>query len=298
MGRRILLFFVINIAIITTISILLSVLGVEHYITPYGLNLGALLIFCLAFGMGGAFISLWMSKWAAKTFMGVKIIKPGAPGEAGRLVQRVHDIARLAQLPKMPEVGIYSSPELNAFATGPSKSNSLVAVSEGLLRNMNENEVEGVLAHEVSHIANGDMVTMTLIQGVVNAFVMFLARIIAFAITSATSRDGERGIGSSPLAHMFIVIALQMLLMPIGMLVVAYVSRKREFRADAGSAKLVGKEKMIVALQRLQKNMGYVDESHASFTSLKISGRPSKFAALFSTHPPLKDRIAALEIAM
>ena len=297
MGRRIAFFFIVNLAIIITISILLSVLGVESYITSTGLNLKALLILCLAFGMGGAFISLWMSKWIAKKMMGVQIIKPGSPGEAGRLVQRIHNIAKAARLPKMPEVGIYPSPEVNAFATGPSKKNSLVAVSEGLLRNMNDDEVEGVLAHEVSHIANGDMVTMTLIQGVVNAFVMFLARVIAFAITSATRRGGEGGIGSSPLAHMFIVIALQIILMPIGMIVVAYVSRKREFRADAGSARLVGRDKMIAALERLRKNMGHMEmeKSHASITSLKISGRPSKFMALLSTHPPLEDRIAALK---
>lgn len=295
MGRRIFLFLIVNFAIIITISILLSVLGVEYYITPRGLDLKDLLIFCLVFGMGGAFISLWMSKWIAKKMMKVQVIKPGSPGEAGRLVQRVHNIAKAARLPKMPEVGIYPSPEVNAFATGPSKKNSLVAVSEGLLQNMNDDEVEGVLAHEISHIANGDMVTMTLIQGVVNAFVMFLARVIAFAIASATSRDKNSGIGSSPIAHIFLVIALELILMPLGMVVVAYVSRKREFRADAGSARLVGRNKMIAALERLRKNMGHMEKGHASITSLKISGRPSKFMAILSTHPPLEDRIAALK---
>ena len=296
MGKRVLVFLTVNFAVIITISIILSMLGVNHYITDQGIDFGSLLIFCSLFGMGGAFVSLYMSKWAAKRMMGVQIIDPNAPGEMGELVHQIHNLAKAARLPKMPDVGIYESPELNAFATGRSRSNSLVAVSTGLLRSMNRDQVEGVLAHEVSHIANGDMVTMTLVQGVVNAFVMFIARIIAFGISQAGS-DDEEGMGSSPFMHMMIVIALEMALMPLGMIVVAYFSRGREFRADAGSATLVGSNKMISALEALGRNANSLSAGQDAFASLKIAGRPSRMTKLLSMHPPLEDRIQALKFA-
>ena len=193
MGKRVFLFLLTNIAVVVTLSIVLSVLGVGRYVGPGGLDMQALAVFCLVWGMGGAFISLQISRWMAKRATGVRLID-GKTGQAD--LDWLHTtIARLAQqasLP-MPEVGVYDSPEVNAFATGPSKSRSLVAVSSGLLRAMRQEEVEGVLAHEMSHIANGDMVTMTLLQGVINAFVMFLARLIAYGMRSNDSRDSRGG---------------------------------------------------------------------------------------------------------
>src|SRR3989344_3377431 len=174
-AKRVFVFFIVNMAIMVTLSLVLSLLGVGNYYRPGGLDYQTLLIFCSVFGMGGAFVSLLLSKFMAKHMMGVQVLDPRSPGDLGALVQRVHNLARGAGLSKMPEVGIYNSPEPNAFATGPSRNNSLVAVSTGLLDRMKSDEVEGVLAHEIAHIANGDMVTMTLVQGVVNTFVMFLA---------------------------------------------------------------------------------------------------------------------------
>jgi heat shock protein HtpX len=189
----------------------------------------------------------------------------------------------------MPEVGIYDSPEVNAFATGPSKSRSLVAVSSGLLRSMRQDEVEGVLAHEVSHIGNGDMVTMTLLQGVMNAFVMFFARVIAYALTrSGDSRNNNSG------SYWLIVLLLQVVLGILGALVVNWFSRYREFRADHGGATLAGRERMIGALRRLAANQELVDTQHQALATMKINGARG-WAALFATHPPLQERIAALE---
>ena len=189
----------------------------------------------------------------------------------------------------MPEVGVYNSPEVNAFATGPSKSRSLVAVSSGLLRSMRRDEVEGVLAHEVAHIANGDMVTMTLLQGIVNAFVMFLARIIAYALTSRGSRDDQ---GAAP--SFLLVMMLELVLGALGMIVVAWFSRQREFRADHGGASLAGKSSMLNALRRLGAGRELIDPRHEALATMKISG---KWTGLFSTHPPLEQRIAVLERA-
>jgi heat shock protein HtpX len=208
--------------------------------------------------------------------------------ELNWLYNTVARLTQQANLP-MPEVGVYDSGEVNAFATGPSKSRSLVAVSSGLLRSMRREEVEGVLAHEVAHIANGDMVTMTLLQGIVNAFVMFLARIIAYALTSRGSRD-DRGAAPSYM----LVWVLELVLGVIGMIVVAWFSRQREFRADHGGATLAGKADMLAALRRLGANRGLIDPSHESLATMKISG---KWTGLFSTHPPLEQRIAVLERA-
>jgi heat shock protein HtpX len=208
--------------------------------------------------------------------------------QADWLYATVGRLTRQANLP-MPEVGIYDSPEVNAFATGPSKSRSLVAVSSGLLRSMRQDEVEGVLAHEVAHIANGDMVTMTLLQGVMNAFVMFFARVIAYALTrSSDSRSNNGG------SYFLIVIVLQIVLGILGSLVVNWFSRHREFRADHGGATLAGRERMIAALRRLAANHELVDTQQQALATMKINGARS-WAALFSTHPPLADRIAALE---
>ncbi|MFA6004528.1 MAG: protease HtpX [Elusimicrobiota bacterium] len=289
--KRIFLFMAVNVLILVTLSITLNLLGVRPYLTHQGIDYQALMMFCLVWGMGGAFISLGLSRIMAKWMMGVQVIDPnGARGEQAALVALVHRLAQSARLPAMPEVGVYDSPEVNAFATGPTKSRALVAVSSGLLRTMDDDEVEGVLAHEISHVANGDMVTMTLVQGIINAFVMFLARVIAFAL-SRSSRDGER----SSVPNYLVIMLLEIVLSILGMIVVAYFSRHREFRADAGSASLAGREKMIAALEKLQRLHAPIDDRQKSLATLKISGRSGGFFALMSTHPPLEARIAALK---
>ena len=288
MGKRILLFLVTNLAIMVTLSIVLSVLGVTGYIrTDGGVDHTALLVFAFVWGMGGAFISLLMSRVIAKMSMGVKLVngQTGNP-ELDWLYQTVSRLARQANLP-MPEVGYYESPEVNAFATGPSKRKSLVAVSSGLLRNMRQDEAEGVLAHELAHISNGDMVTMTLIQGVVNAFVLYLSRVIASVVRNMV--DERYAI----LVSFAVTIVLDILLGILGMMIVAWFSRAREFRADAGAASLAGREKMVAALRRLQTTKQLVDNTEPELATLKISGKRAMM--LFATHPPLEERIAALE---
>jgi len=283
MGKRIFLFLVTNLAIVLTLTVVVSLLGIGG-----GPDIGSLALFCLVWGMGGAFLSLQMSRWIAKNATGVRLIDGRtADSRLNWLYQTVERLTRQAGLP-MPEVGVYESPEVNAFATGPSKNRSLVAVSSGLLRSMQPEEIEGVLAHEVTHIANGDMVTMTLLQGVMNAFVMFLARIIAAAITR--SDDDRRGGG----AYFLIVMVLQTVLGLFAFIVVAWFSRYREFRADAGGAHLAGRERMIGALRRLAANHELVDTRHQALATMKINDVPG-WAKLFSTHPPLEERIAALQ---
>jgi heat shock protein HtpX len=284
MGKRIFLFLLTNLAIVLTLTVVVSVLGVAG-----GPDLGSLAVFCLIWGMGGAFLSLQLSRWIAKRATGVHLID-GRSGDAQLdwLYQTVERLTRQANLP-MPEVGVYESGEVNAFATGPSKSRSLVAVSAGLMRAMRPEEIEGVLAHEISHIANGDMVTMTLLQGVMNAFVMFFARVIASVVTR--SDDNRRGGGGM---YFLVVIVLQIVLGILASLITAWFSRYREYRADAGGAHLAGRERMLGALRRLAANRELVDTSHQSLATMKINDLPG-WAALFSTHPPLEDRIAALQ---
>jgi len=287
--KRILLFVLTNLLIMVTLMIVLSVLGVTGYVTADGLNYGALMVFSLVWGFGGAMISLAISRWAAKTAMGVQLVD-GRTGQAELdwLYQTVEQLTRKAGLP-MPEVGIYNSPEVNAFATGPSKSRSLVAVSSGLLQGMRREEVEGVLAHEVSHIQNGDMVTMTLIQGVVNAFSIFFSRVIANIIRQVVD---ER---ISTLVYFVATIVFDIIFTLLGFIVVAWFSRAREFRADAGAATLSSRNNMIAALQRLMANKELVDNSQPQLATMKINGVRSGLFALMSTHPPLEARIAALQ---
>jgi heat shock protein HtpX len=289
MFKRIGLFLITNILIIATISIITNLLGVRHWIEAEGINYTSLLIFCGLWGFMGAFISLAMSKVMAKWMMGVRVIDPNkASGIERDLFTRVQRLAAAAKIP-MPEVGIYESPEINAFATGPTKSSSLVAVSTGLLNYMDSQEVDGVLAHEISHVANGDMVTLTLIQGTVNAFSMFLSRVIAFAVGRMVREDLEF------VVRIVTTIVLDILFTILGSMVVAFFSRAREFRADAGGAKLAGRESMVAALEKLRKYANQpVDERGAAIASLKISGKKSGFMQLFSTHPPLEVRIDAL----
>lgn len=294
MFKRIFLFIATNLLVITTISIVLSVLGLHSYLTAHGIDYTKLAIFCAIWGTGGAFISLLMSKFIAKMSMGVVIIDPNnATREERFLLEIIHNLARAAGLNIMPEVGIYHSPELNAFATGPTKNNSLVAVSSGLLANMNRDEIEGVLGHEITHIANGDMVTMTLIQGVVNAFALFLSRIIAYTISIAMRGDERNGEISYGLFSI-LTIVFDILFTVFGTILVAAFSRWREYRADIGGAKLAGRNKMIAALQRLQNTSDIEDERAPSLAALKISHH-SSWLELFSTHPPLEERIARLQ---
>jgi heat shock protein HtpX len=291
MVKRIVLFLAVNVLVMLTISIALQLLGVKPYLTAYGIDYQSLMIFCLVWGMGGAFISLSLSRVMAKWMMGVRVIDPHTSDRAdSELVQTVHRLALSAGLPAMPEVGVYESPEVNAFATGPTKSRALVAVSTGLLHRMDKDQMEGVLGHEVAHIANGDMVTMTLIQGIVNAFVMFLARVIAFAVSQQAKEESRRMI------NFMVTIALEIAFSLLGSIVVAYFSRMREFRADKGGARLAGREKMIDALEGLRRSVGTVEtEQHASVAALKISGKQGGLMALLATHPPLEERIARLK---
>ena len=287
--KRIFLFMAVNILVVATISIVLNLLGVRPYLTAYGIDYQSLMIFCLVWGMGGAFISLGLSRIMAKWMMGVQVIDPQqARGEEVELVEMVHRLARSAGLGTMPEVGIYNSPEVNAFATGPTRNRALVAVSSGILSAMDRSELEAVLGHEITHVVNGDMVTMTLIQGIINAFVMFFARVIAFALSQNVKRE------SRMMVNFAVTIVLQIVFSLFGMIVVAWFSRWREYRADRGGAQLAGTGKMIDALRALQNNLGRVAPAGGSFSNLRISSR-SSFLALLSTHPPLEKRIAALE---
>lgn len=299
LGKRIFLFIFINFLVTLTLSIFLSLLGVKPYLNAYGLDIPSLMIFCLIWGMGGAFISLALSRKIAKWMMHIQIIDPHrANGVHLKLVQMVEQISRASGLPTIPEVGIFDSIEMNAFATGPSQRRSLVAVSTGLLNRMNESEIEAVLSHEITHISNGDMVTMTLIQGIVNAFVMFLARVLAYAF-STIGRGNDRR--NSFLSFYILTFLFECLFMILGSMVVAFFSRQREFRADLGGAKLSSQEKMIAALTRLKSN-GVNDqqrrnkEARAALNAMMIS-RPNKFGLLrlFSTHPSLDERIERLK---
>jgi heat shock protein HtpX len=289
MSKRILLFVLTNVVIILAVSIVLSVLGVGSLTDSRGgLDLGSLAVICLLWGMGGALLSLQLSRWVAKFTMGVDLVD-GKTGHADRdwLYDVVARQSHHAHLP-MPEVGIYESSEVNAFATGPSQSRSLVAVSTGLLEHMERPEIEAVIGHEIGHIANGDMVTMTLIQGVVNAFVLFFSRAVAFAVRQLVDSRIAWLVG------FLVMILLQLCLGLLGLLVTSWFSRQREFSADAAAATLVGRDKMIAALHRLQATEELVDAGHPSLAAFKISGTRNWLKA-FSTHPPLEVRIAALE---
>jgi len=297
MLKRIFLFIILNALVMLTITFVLDLLNVKPFLSSYGLDIQSLMVFCLLWGMGGAFISLGLSRMMAKWLMGVQIIDPRTQdSESKYLIDAVRELAHQSKLP-MPQVGIYPSNEVNAFATGPSKNRSLVAVSSGLLQKMKHQEIRGVLAHEISHISNGDMVTMTLLQGVVNAFVMFLARILAYVISSG-GRKRENGSGSL-MSYMLFVYLFEILFMLLGSLVVAAYSRYREFRADAGGVSLTGKDTMIAALKSLEssyKTTSANQESHPSIAAFKIShSGKRRLLRFFSTHPPLEERIERIQ---
>jgi len=287
--KRIVLFLATNLAIVLVLSLTLRLLGVEPYLTQQGLNLGSLLIFAAVMGMGGSFISLAISKWTAKRMMGARVIESAATSTELWLVETVRRQAEAAGI-GMPEVAIFDSPDINAFATGMSRNKALVAVSSGLLQHMSRNEVEAVLGHEISHVANGDMVTLALIQGVVNTFVIFLSRVIGHAVDRIVFKS-ERAHGP---AYFVTYIIAELVLGVLASIIVMWFSRRREFRADRGGAALAGRESMIAALQKLKltQEQPYLPEKMAAFGI--AGGQGSGLKRLFMTHPPLDERIAAL----
>ena len=293
--KRIFLFLATNIAIMLLLSITLSLLGFEGYMDANGvdLNLQSLLIFCAMFGFGGSFISLFLSKWMAKRSTGTYIIEQPQTAEEKWLVDTVAELAEKAGV-GMPEVGIFPSEAPNAFATGWNKNDALVAVSAGMLKRFPRDEVRAVMAHEIGHVANGDMVTLTLIQGVVNTFVMFLARIIGHTVDRVVFKT-ERGFG---IGYYVVTIVAEIVLGILASMIVFWFSRRREFRADAAGAHLAGDRHMVAALQRLQMGQGIPQDLPGELTAFGISeGLKEGLAGLFSSHPPLEDRISALQRA-
>ena len=283
-------FILTNLLVMITISIAYNLIVSFFHLDAYAGRTGLLAVWALVWGMGGAVISLLMSKWMVKRLMGVTVLDPNSQQPQERdLLSVVKRLSQSAGLEKTPEVGIYDAPEINAFATGPSRNSALVAVSSGLLRSLNKDQIEGVIGHELAHVANGDMVTMTLIQGVVNAFVLFFSRILAGLIADNIS-DRSRGLVRFALSIVF-DIAFGIL----GSIAVAYFSRQREFRADAGGARFAGRQKMISALRALQSQEGQFAPDNTQVATLKISSRSTGVMALFGTHPSLSDRIQRLE---
>jgi heat shock protein HtpX len=292
--KRILLFIATNIAVLLVLSVTLRLLGVDRILDEQGtgLDLNALLIFSAVLGFTGSLFSLAISKWSAKRMMGVRVIEQPRNATERWLVETVRRQAQEAGI-GMPEVGIFDSPDMNAFATGARRNNALVAVSSGLLQGMSQREAEAVLAHEVSHVANGDMVTLTLIQGVVNTFVIFLSRVIGHTVDRVVFKT-ERGHGP---AFLITTIIAQLVLGVLASMIVMWFSRYREFRADAGGARLAGREAMISALERLrQRHSGPLPDKMAAF-GINNSKIAAGFQRLFMTHPPLEERIAALRTA-
>ena len=286
--KRIFLFLATNMAIVLVLSVTMRLLGVEPYLNANGLNLGSLLIFAAVMGFGGSFISLAISKWSAKKAMGVQVIEAPSNSTEFWLVETVRKYSAEAGI-KMPEVGIFDTPEVNAFATGMTKNSSLVAVSSGLLRQMSKSEAEAVIGHEVAHLANGDMVTLALIQGVVNTFVMFLSRVIGHVVDRVVFKT-ENGHGP---AFFITMIVAELVLGVLASIIVMYFSRQREFRADRGGAGLAGRSNMIAALQRLNSlHPAPLPEKLAAFGI--SGGGAGGIKRLFMTHPPLEERIEAL----
>lgn len=289
--KRIMLFLATNLAIVFVLSVTMRLLGVEPYLTAQGLNLTSLLIFAAVMGFGGSFISLAISKWMAKKSMGVRVIESPSSADEAWLFGTIRKYSAEAGI-KMPEVGIYDSPEVNAFATGMSRNSSLIAVSSGLLRQMTREEAEAVLGHEVAHAANGDMVTLALIQGVVNTFVMFLSRVIGHTVDRVVFKN-EQGHGP---AFFVTMIVAELVLGILASIIVMWFSRQREFRADRGGASLAGRGAMIAALERLNSlHPQPLPDKMAAFGI--AGGVGGGLKRLFMTHPPLEERIAALRAA-
>jgi len=295
--KRIFLFVATNLAVVAVIAVLATVLGLDQRLTAAGINWPVLLGFSVVVGFTGSFISLAVSKWIAIHAYGIHVIHEPSSHTEQWLYNKVHDLAERVGIGK-PDVGIYDSPEANAFATGMRRNKALVAVSSGLLHQMDSRQVEGVLAHEIAHVANGDMVTMTLLQGVLNTFVVFLSRVLGYVIDMALRRGDDRGgLGFGYFVGYYVS---QILLGILASLIVMAYSRRREFRADAMSAQLEGKDAMIGALWRLKQiseGGGVLDDRAASLRAMKISNRSGRtlLTRLFCSHPPLEQRIAALQ---
>ena len=290
--KRVFLLIVTNFAILAVLSVTMQLLGIDSALeNETGLNLQGLLVFAAIFGFGGAFISLLISKWMAKRSTGAKVIEVPSNMTERWLMDTVKRQAERAGI-GMPEVAIYDAPDINAFATGWNRNSALVAVSTGLLNNMSQDEAEAVLGHEISHVANGDMVTLTLVQGVLNTFVIFLSRVIGYIVDRVLLKN-ERGQG---IGFFVATFAAQMVLGVLASMVVAWFSRHREFRADAGGADLAGRQKMIAALERLKMNHEQ-SALPAQMSAFGISGGGGGLMALFMSHPPLDVRIAALRAA-
>lgn len=287
--KRILLFLITNFAVLAVITIITRIFGLDRYITEYGIDYRALAVFSLLWGSVGSIIALFMSKSAAKRTMGVQIIQSPSNDRENWLVETVQRQAQSVGI-GMPEVGIFQSRGPNAFATGANRNHALVAVSSGLFDSMSREEAEAVLGHEVSHVANGDMITMTLLQGILNAFVLFISRVIGFVMSSAS-----KGRGGGVRAGNFIgTMIAQFVLGFLAALIIKWFSRYREFHADAGAAKLSGNMNMINALKALQR-VSDPEPLKGQFVGFGVSGVKSTVAKLFSTHPPLEDRVVALE---
>ncbi|MGB0206032.1 MAG: protease HtpX [Neptuniibacter sp.] len=288
---RIGLFLLTNLAVLVIASITLSLLGIDGYVSEAGLNLGSLLIFCAVFGFGGSLISLFLSKKMAKMSTGTEIITQARNADEQWLLDTVAELSQEAGI-KMPEVGIFPAQQANAFATGWNKNDALVAVSLGLLQRFQKEEIKAVMAHEIGHVANGDMVTLTLIQGVVNTFVLFLTRVIVYFIDQFTrNEEGEGGLGF--IAQFGLTIVLDMIFGVIAHAIVAWFSRYREFRADEAGAKLASNHGMIGALQRLRAESEVPNQMPSTLTAFGIAG--GKVSEIFATHPPLEKRIEALQ---
>jgi heat shock protein HtpX len=289
--KRISLFLITNLAIVLVLSFTARLLGLDRFLAANGLNLGGLLMFAALFGFGGSFISLALSKWMAKRATGAQVIEnPSNPTERW-LVETVRRHAQHAGI-GMPEVAVYEAPEINAFATGMNRNNALVAVSTGLLQQMTPDEAEAVLGHEVTHVANGDMVTLALIQGVVNTFVIFLARVIGYLVDRVVLKNDRDSLG---IGYWVTSIAAELVLGILASIIVMWFSRRREFRADAGGAQLAGRDRMVSALQRL-KALYEPSTLPQAVQAFGISGKQSGgLARLFMSHPPLEERIAALQ---
>ena len=288
--KRIVLFLVTNLAVMLVMSVVLSLLGVNRYLTANGLNLGTLMVFSLVVGFTGSIISLLMSKTMAKWSTGARVIDSPSSSTELWLLDTIRKLADRAQI-AMPEVAVYQG-EPNAFATGAFKNSALVAVSTGLLESMTKDEVEAVLGHEIAHVANGDMVTLTLIQGVVNTFVVFLARVVGFVIDRAVFRNNDDR--SPGMGYAITVFVCEILFGILASIIVAWFSRYREFRADAGSARLLGSpQPMVKALARLG-GLEAPENMPSNFRAFGINGGASGFMSLFASHPPIEERIAAL----
>ncbi|MBN1363709.1 MAG: protease HtpX [Syntrophaceae bacterium] len=290
--KRILLFLATNIAVLVVLSIVIRLLGVDRFLDGSGLNMYSLLAFAAVFGFGGSFISLAMSKWMAKRMMGAQVITNPRSAAEIWLVETVKKLAMSANI-GMPEVAIFDTPSPNAFATGMNKNKALVAVSSGLLNAMNKEEVEAVIGHEISHVTNGDMITLSLIQGVVNTFVIFMSRVVGYFVDRVILKnDDDEGVG---IGFFVTTIIAQIIFGVLASIIVMWFSRKREFIADAGGAKLAGTQNMIAALEKLKK--GIAEPLPDQMKAFGINGKPAKhnFMLLFMSHPPLDDRIEALK---